>query len=82
MITRNVSIPQIGLIAGTRALIGAGIGLLVADHIKPDQRRAVGWTLLTVGILTTIPLAADLLFGHGSTNGDDKCRSEGATMRR
>jgi uncharacterized membrane protein YfcA len=71
MLTRTVSVPELGLIAGTRMALGAGIGLLLADHVKPEQRRAVGWTLLAVGLLTTVPLAADVLFRHqGSKNGN------------
>jgi uncharacterized membrane protein YfcA len=61
MIRRNVTLPEIGLIAGTRAALGAGIGLLLADRLSNDQRRAVGWTLLAVGALTTIPLVANLI---------------------
>jgi hypothetical protein len=63
MITRNITLPRLGLIAATRAGLGAGIGLLVADRLNPDQRRAVGWTLVAVGVLTTFPLAAEVLFG-------------------
>jgi hypothetical protein len=65
MISRTVTLPEIGLIAGTRAALGAGIGLLLADRLNDDQRRAVGWTLLAVGALSTIPLAANVIFGQG-----------------
>jgi hypothetical protein len=68
MLRRTVTLPEIGLIAGTRAAAGAGIGLLLADRLNKDQRRAVGWTLLAVGAITTIPLAANLLFGRRPTN--------------
>ena len=64
MIRRTLTLPELGLIAGTRAMAGVGIGLLLADRLNPDQRRAVGWTLLAVGALTTIPLAANVLLGH------------------
>ena len=64
MIRRTVSLPEIGLIAGTRAALGAGIGLLLADRLNDDQRRAVGWTLVAVGALSTIPLAANVIFGE------------------
>jgi len=57
-----VTLPELGLIAGTRAALGAGIGLLLADRLSADQRRAVGWTLLAVGALSTIPLAAEVIF--------------------
>ncbi|HEV8378282.1 MAG TPA: hypothetical protein VGP99_05495 [Tepidisphaeraceae bacterium] len=61
MIQRTITLPLLGLIAGTRAALGAGIALLLADRLTPDQRRAVGWTLTAVGVISTIPLAAHVL---------------------
>jgi hypothetical protein len=63
MITRNVTLPQLGMIAGTRAALGAGIALLLSEKIDRKPRRAIGWTLLTVGALTTAPLIAGVLHG-------------------
>jgi len=59
----RLTLPELGLVAGTRAAAGVGIGLLLADRLSPEQRKAVGWTLLLVGALTTIPLAIEVL-GH------------------
>ena len=59
----EVTIPQIGLMAGTRAMLGAGIALLVSEKLTSEQRQAIGWTLVAVGALTTIPLAVQLLGG-------------------
>jgi hypothetical protein len=59
----EVTIPQIGLIGGTRALLGAGIALLLSEKLTDEQRRAIGWTLFAIGALTTIPLVAQL-FGE------------------
>jgi hypothetical protein len=59
----RVSLPELALIAGTRALLGAGIGLLLAGSLPDGQRKAVGWTLLLIGGLTTIPLAFEVLGG-------------------
>jgi len=56
-----ITLPLIGLIAGTRAALGAGIALLLADRLTDDQRRAVGWTLTAVGVISTVPLAAHVL---------------------
>ena len=56
----EVTVPQIGLIAGTRAMLGAGIALLLSEKLTVDQRRAIGWTLVAVGALTTIPLVLQL----------------------
>jgi hypothetical protein len=61
MITRNVSLPELGMIAGTRAALGAGIALLLSERLDRKPRRAVGWTLLAVGALTTVPLLAEVL---------------------
>jgi uncharacterized membrane protein YfcA len=59
----TITLPELALIAGTRALLGAGIGLLLGDFIPKDQRKAVGWTLLLVGAATTVPLAFEVLGG-------------------
>jgi len=57
----RVTLPELGLIAGTRGMLGAGIGLLLADRLTAEQRKAVGWTLTLVGALATIPLAIGVL---------------------
>jgi hypothetical protein len=67
MKTKNVTLPELALVAGTRMALGAGIGLLMADRIAREPRRAVGWTLALFGGLTTIPLALEVL-GKPSPN--------------
>jgi uncharacterized membrane protein YfcA len=57
----KLTLPEIALIAGTRGMIGAGAGLLLADRFKDDQRKAIGWTLLLIGAISTIPLAIEVL---------------------
>jgi hypothetical protein len=42
-------------------MLGAGAGLLLADRLNDDQRRAIGWTLLIIGAISTIPLAIEVL---------------------
>lgn len=56
-----LSIPEIAIIGGTRAALGAGAGLLVANYLNEDQRRAAGWVLLGVGSISTIPIAIQLI---------------------
>jgi hypothetical protein len=58
---KALTIPEIMLIGGTRAALGAGLALLLADRLNLDERRAVGWTLFLVGAITTIPLAINVL---------------------
>jgi hypothetical protein len=62
MRTFDVSLPEVAFIAGTRGLLGAGIGLLAAEYFNSaDTRRAVGWTLLAIGALTTVPIALTVI---------------------
>jgi len=64
MITTELRLPELGLVAGTRALLGAGIGLLIASKLSDAQRRDIGWTLVAVGVLTTLPLALMVFDRH------------------
>jgi len=57
----TLSVPEVGLIAGTRAALGAGLGLLLGDLLSREQRRAVGWTLVAVGVVSTVPLVAQVI---------------------
>jgi hypothetical protein len=61
MKTVRLTLPEVALLAGTRAALGAGVALLLGEKLKPEQRQAVGWTLLAVGLLTTIPLALEVV---------------------
>ncbi len=61
MKTSDLTLPEIALIAGTRGMLGAGAGLLLADRLNDDQRKAIGWTLLIIGAISTIPLAVEVL---------------------
>jgi hypothetical protein len=51
----HLSQPELAFIIVTRAMIGAGIALLLADRISGEQRKAIGATLTLVGLVTTIP---------------------------
>ena len=57
MIATELRLPELALLAGTRGMLGAGVGLLLADKLSMDQRESIGWTLVAIGALTTIPLA-------------------------
>jgi len=61
MKSSKLTLPEIGLIAGTRIMLGAGLGLLLADKLNDDRRKSVGWTLLTIGAVSTVPLVATVL---------------------
>jgi hypothetical protein len=59
-----LSVPEIAIVGGTRAALGAGLGLLLADKLNVDQRKAVGWTLLAIGVISTLPIAVELFKSH------------------
>ncbi len=61
MKTHPVTLPEMAIVAMTRGMAGAGAGLLLAGRIRPDVRRAVGWTLLAVGAATTVPILLSFL---------------------
>ena len=71
---RVISVPELALVAATRGMLGAGVGLLLAGRLSDDQRRAVGRSLVAVGVLTTVPLVMEI-FGRG--NGHGALRSDG-----
>jgi len=52
-----LTLPELGLIAGTRGILGAGAGLLLANKLRKKRRKTVGWALFLTGALSTIPLA-------------------------
>ena len=53
--------PELGLIAATRGMLGAGIGLLLAGRLSDRNRTLAGYILVTIGAVSTIPLAIDVL---------------------
>jgi len=53
----RLQFPELVLIGATRGMIGLGAGLLIADRMRRDRRKSIGWTLLSIGALSTIPLA-------------------------
>ena len=57
----SLRIPEIGFIAGTRAALGAGLGLLLAGKLDRRQRNKVGWVLLTIGAVTTVPVVVNVV---------------------
>lgn len=62
----EVSLPQVAFVAATRGLGGAGAALLIAPFLKAATRRSLGWALLGIGVLTTIPIAVRLIQARNS----------------
>jgi hypothetical protein len=58
-----LTVPELAFIAATRGALGFGAGLLLARKFNESRRRAVGLSLVAIGVATTIP-AARRLFGR------------------
>lgn len=56
-----LTLPEIGMINSTRFIIGTGVGLLIAAKLDNNSRRAVGWSLVAVGMLVSIPVGMSFL---------------------
>lgn len=69
MVKTELTLPELGLLVGTRGMLGLGIGLLVAHRLSRDRRQGAGWTLAAIGALSTIPLAWLVYRGHQRTAG-------------
>ncbi|HVE84385.1 MAG TPA: hypothetical protein VND93_16130 [Myxococcales bacterium] len=54
---RTLALPEIALIAGTRVALGIGVGLLLAQKLAAGARKKAGLALVSLGALSTIPLA-------------------------
>lgn len=68
----TISKLELFLIAGTRVVLGAGLALLLGEHLRTEQRRAVAWTLFLAGALSTIPLAVDVLGGCAAARAEEE----------
>ena len=70
MKTVTLTIPELFLLVGTRAMLGAGIALLAARRLTDEQRQTAGTVLAGIGLLTTIPLAFEVMGKTHSTSHD------------
>ena len=48
----------------TRTAIGLGLGILIADKIKPPVRQATAITLLAIGVLAAAPWLVKITVGQ------------------
>ena len=60
---KSVTVPELALIAVTRGAIGFGAGLLLADKLKQERRKLLGWSLFLSGLASTVPIAMHV-FGN------------------
>jgi hypothetical protein len=61
-----LNFPTFGFVVGTRAMLGAGIGLLLSDRVPADRRRQIALTLIGIGAATTVPALIAVLRGRAA----------------
>jgi hypothetical protein len=74
----DLSLPEFGFIVMTRAAMAAGIGLLAGASLGRRERRLVGFALLGVGALTTIPAVFAVRRGLRASSSRDAGGGESA----
>ena len=57
-------LPVAPLLVLTRAAIGLGLGILIADKIKPTLRQAAAITLMAIGVLAAAPWLVKITVGQ------------------
>jgi hypothetical protein len=56
----RLTLPELGLIAATRGILGFGAGLLLSEHFGRRHREMIGLVAVALGALSTIPFAVRL----------------------
>lgn len=69
MKTTTLTFPELILVAATRAMLGAGVALLVSRRLSNEQRETAGIVLTAIGVLTTFPLVVEI-FGKSETRNE------------
>jgi hypothetical protein len=57
-------LPVAPLLVLTRTAIGLGLGILIADKIKPTLRQAAAITLMAIGTLAAAPWLVKITVGQ------------------
>jgi hypothetical protein len=66
----TANLPELILLVGTRVMLGGGIALLLTASMEKNERRLLGWTLTLIGVVTTVPLAMELIDENHSVEYD------------
>ena len=53
----TLPLPKLGFVVATRAMLAAGLALVLGNRLSPEQRRRAGLTLIAIGAATTVPAA-------------------------
>jgi len=64
-----MALPALAFVVTTRALLAAGVVLLLTDRFAVPRRRAVGAALVAIGAATTVPALVFVLRGMRQSRG-------------
>jgi len=53
----TLPLPKLGFVVATRAMLAAGLALILGTRLSPEQRRRTGLALVAIGAATTVPAA-------------------------
>jgi len=53
----TLPLPKLGFVVATRAMLAAGLALILGTRLTPEQRRRTGLALVAIGAATTVPAA-------------------------
>lgn len=53
----TLPLPKLGFIIATRAMLAAGLALMLGSRLSSEQRHRAGLALVAIGASTTIPAA-------------------------
>ena len=53
----TLPLPKLGFVIATRAMLAAGLALILGGRLSAEQRRRAGLALVAIGAATTVPAA-------------------------
>jgi hypothetical protein len=56
----KITLPELLLLAATRGMLGAGLGMLATAGLSARTRKSIGLPLFLIGAVSTIPFAVHI----------------------
>jgi hypothetical protein len=53
----TLPLPKLGFVIATRAMLAAGLALILGSRLSAEQRRRAGLALVAIGAAATVPAA-------------------------
>jgi hypothetical protein len=65
----KLPLPILALFGFTRGMIGAGVGMLLAERFARGHRRMIAFALIGAGALSTLPIGVTMFRARRTMNG-------------